>query len=355
VHEIFRGAGVTWPHSLKLGALYISTNPVVWLRSARRLALALARALAQALGADVRISSNLSEVPSTGELAELAAAVRADGVGAVMVEYSSLGPLLAQLEDIPHRLVLMHDLFSARAARFRAAGEKPDHIDISLEEEAERCAYATAICHASLAERDLISPLLPQARHLWLKPNVLVQRGAVRTRAPFACFIGANHAGNRDALKHLLSDIWPGVVAAQPKARLVVAGRIGEFIEAPGPNVEIAGVVKDLAAFAGPDCIGVAPIRLGSGLPMKVAEYLSLGMPVAAYGIGIAGFGGRLDGAVMAGETPAQFTAALIELLQSGELRRSLSAAGFDCAEAIANDTGIDDELALVAAEAARD
>jgi hypothetical protein len=345
VHKIFRGAGVVWPRTLKLGELYIATQPMVWLRFARRLGLALARAV----GLRVRIDSNLSEIPNASELAGLAAAVRAGGARAVMVEYSSLGPLLAQLEDIPHRLLLMHDLFSARAARFRAAGAAPDHIEISLEEEASRCTSATAICHASLAERDIFAALLPNARHLWLKPTVRVRRDMVRTRAPFACFIGSDHAGNRDALRHLLSEIWPGVVAALPEARLVVAGRIGAIVRAGAENVETLGVVKDLGEFAGPDCIGVAPIRLGSGLPIKVAEYLSLGMPVATYRVGVEGFGSRLDGAVMAADTPAQFTEALVRLLQSEELRQSLSAAGLDCAEAFADDCGIDDELRLVA------
>ena len=346
VHPAFQGGAVIWPKTVKFGETYISLSPLVW----GRFALRVAQEALMRLGAKIRIKSQLSDVPKGWERQALCDAIRALGADAVAVEYSSLGPLLGDLTDIPARYVILHDLFSKRAALFRSKGETPDHADITLEEEAAMCAGATGIVYISLAERETFSPLLPGLQHMWLKPSFRVRRDALKDREkPFALFVGADHAGNRDALGHFLNDVWPLVLAKEPGAKLVVAGAIGKFVppETPG-DVEIMGRVDDLATLAGPDVIGLAPIRLGSGTPIKVADYMGLGMPVATYASGVVGFGETLGQAIMRANSTEEYAEHVAALLQSRELRVQMSEAALRCSQALRDEPGLDEEFSCI-------
>lgn len=325
-----------WPYTKRFRGNYVSLLPAVWLRFIRRLGVEARRRLG--LGGEVK--SLLSQIPARGELRAIAKAVRLHDPACVVVEYSSLAPLFDHLSDIRGRGVLMHDLFSSRADSFRAAGKALDHGDMTVAEEAERLRAANLILHASMNELQKLSPLAAQAKHVWMRPTTKAQRDALQTRAPAALFMGADHAGNREALAHLLEDIWPRVRAQIADARLIIAGAVGNGLAAQD-GVEPIGPVDDLATLAGPDRIGLAPIRVSSGVAIKVADYMGLGMPVIGYPGGLDGFGAELDAAAVRVQTPEAFADALINLLNSSDERRARSEAGLKLAETTLSDSGI--------------
>lgn len=323
-----------WPWSARLGGgLYVATRPQPWLRAALRAAVTPLRRAGL-----VEVGSRLSLIPREAEMAAMADAVRALTPDAVVVEYSSLGPLLERLGEAPVRGVLLHDLFASRAAAFRAEGRAPDHADITHEEEAARCRGATLLFHASLNELGAMAPRLPAARHVWLSPRPQqVLETPVPDAAPAAVFFGVNHAGNRDAVDHLLAEVWPAVLALRPDARCLIAGSLCDLYrgrELPD-NIELLGRVPDLAALAGPDRIGLAPTRVGSGVSIKVADYMGLGMPVLAYRGGVEGFGAELDEAVEIAADPGDFAERLARLLDDRELRLARSAQSLEAARAL--------------------
>ena len=332
-----------WPSSVRLGSTFVSTKPLVWFRFAQRLILETARRLKLTRAKPVSL---LSRIPSASEQAELAAVVRRHAPACVVVEYSSFAPAFAHMSQVPGRGVLMHDLFSSRADSFRAAGKKPDHGDITLAQEAQRLASANLVLHASMNELQRLSPLAPGARHVWMRPTTTARRDAQQSRAPAALFMGAGHEGNREGLNHLLTDIWPLVRARLPDAKLVVAGTIGDGLASEN-GIEAVGRVDDLASLAGPDRIGLAPIRVSSGVAIKVADYMGLGMPVIGYPGGLDGFGSELDSASIRVHSTEAFADALVELLTSEEKRRARSEAGLKLAETTLSDSGIVEALAV--------
>lgn len=337
-----RFASVEWPSSLRIGRAYVSLDLSVWSRFVLRLVAELGSRIGIVNG---RPPSLLSRVPSDHELEALATIVRSHSRVCVAVEYSSMAPLFERLRDKSGHIVLMHELFSSRADSFRAAGRPLDHADITLPEEVARLKTVDLVLHASMTELHHIEALLPSARHAWMRPTTLSRRDALVDRTPAALFVGADHAGNREAVDHLLADIWPRVRRRLPDARLIIAGSIGRRVRRQSPGVQVVGSVEDLKEFAGPDRIGLAPIRATSGVAIKVADYMGLGLPVIGYPGGLAGFSEVLESAAISVETPEAFADAVVALLTSSSERRIRSEAGLRLAETTLASSGVVEEL----------
>jgi hypothetical protein len=315
------------PASLRIGARFWSLSPQVW----GRFFVRAAKAVAIRLGAKVHIHSYLGDPLRPGEAKEVVACVMRGGADMAVAEYSSLGPLLDDLASVPNRAVLLHDLFSLRAEQFRANRIAPDFTEVSREAEAQRCRASTVTFYASNNELHVLSPLLPGATSIWLRPEPPVHKVQESDAPPHAVFLGTRHAGNSDALKHLVDDIWPLVLTARPDAVLKVAGSICADLtpeQAATQGVELLGRVSSLTSISGSSAIGLAPTRLASGVSIKVAEYLMLGMPCIVYPVALEGFLDALDDLVVVADEPQAFADRVGELLADEAQRQRMSAKG---------------------------
>jgi glycosyltransferase involved in cell wall biosynthesis len=111
---------------------------------------------------------------------------------------------------------------------------------------------------------------------------------------PFAFyFVGAmEHAPNTGAARWLAEELWPRVVAREPRARLTIAGSrfpvaLRDALAARG--VTIAADVPDLDAFAAPFGAMLAPLFTASGMRVKTLEAMARGKPVIANTLGAGG------------------------------------------------------------------
>lgn len=321
-----------WPGSVRFGDLFISISPVVWGRFAIRLAKEALRRVGVTSPALTGVTSMLGHEPDAREARELADAANARDAALTIAEYSSLGPVLP-LCTAPERSVLLHDLHSLRAAAARAEGRAPDHFELSLEAEAARCAGATSLVYASAEERATLEPLTAGMRQIWMRPdvNIAPPEPEATPSPPRAVFLGTRHAFNSDALVCLLDAVWPAVRRRAPDAQLQIVGSIGEEVpEAQNgrDGVTVLGRVDDLRSIGGPSAIGLAPTRLASGVSIKVAEYLRLGMAVVTLPKALEGFGDALDDLVARGADVESFADEVAALLADAPRRREMAARG---------------------------
>ena len=332
-------ADIHWPGTLKLSNTYWSLSPRVWLRFFWRLAQEVLIRLKIGPSRWKTPWSNLATVPPKGELARIRKLITKNAPDSVMVEYSSLGPLLADLPDTIGKSLLVHDSFAARHALFQSRNEPSDYPDPpSFEEEAQRMAGADAIFHASVNELERFNRLLPAAEHIWFRPTAPVHRDKLADRPQAQLlYIGANQQGSRDAITHFLTDIWPAIRAKAPTAELNIVGPVGRTIakHLVTDGVNILGRVEHLTDFAGPDMIGLLPTQLMSGISIKVGEYLGMGVPIVAYPAGIDGYGDALKGIVQLANTKEAFAEQTLTLLSDQAHRKAISQAGLDAAETI--------------------
>jgi hypothetical protein len=319
-----------WPGSVLVGKTFWSLSPTVWGRFALRLVKeALRRAGMKGWAA--RDRTFLADVPWETEASALAEASDAVPSACAVAEYSSLGPILKRLKNTKRKAVLLHDLFAARADAFKDKG-KTDHTAMTFEQEAERCAPADLLIYASLNEAQRFDPLLPGRTSVWLRPEVPEHAIIADPAKPArAVFLGTRHGGNRDAVIHLVDDIWPKVRAKAPDAKLWIVGSIAQDltpVQAASPGVEILGRVEQLGSVGGGQSIGLAPTRIASGVSIKVAEYLRLGMSCIAYPVALEGFGPSLNDVVDVVQGADAFADRVVALLSADEERQRLGARG---------------------------
>jgi hypothetical protein len=334
LHPLFAGLADerVWPQSVTFGQTYWSLSPSVWGRFAVRIGREIARRLGLKLGDLTYVHRPLADPLPPREAAELAHACDRRPGAVACAEYSALGDMLPLLKHQKERGVLMHDMFSLRALSFQGSNAASNFTPITLEQEAGFVRGADVLFYASVNERAVLQKLAPQAKGLWLRPEVPAYRPVAASGAARAVFLGTRHAGNTDALHHLVDEIWPRVRAAMPGAELWVAGSACADLtsaQASAPGVKPLGRVEKLEMIGGASSIGLAPTRFASGVSIKVAEYLRLGMACVAYPVALEGFGSELSDLVDVVEGPDAFAARVVALMRDDALRAERAARGY--------------------------
>jgi hypothetical protein len=137
---------------------------------------------------------------------------------------------------------------------------------------------------------------------------------------------------NADAVSWWLRDVWPRLRAARPKVRLVIAGdrpsaKLRRRIQAAGAT--LIESPPDLRAVLAGATLALAPMRCGSGVPIKVLEAWSVGVPVVASLWAAAGTSGEPgEDLALAGPGPDSWVAAITSLLDDPAARVRLVANG---------------------------
>lgn len=130
------------------------------------------------------------------------------------------------------------------------------------------------------------------------------RRGAAR----FSFLGGHVHPPNRDAVEWLCGAIVPALAAAFPDMRLDVIGRYpAPFVaDHSGPRVRFRGFVENLGhALRG--TLFLCPLRIGSGMRVKVLEATMHGAPVIATEVGAGGMGLAAGEHYLRAESPEEF------------------------------------------------
>lgn len=96
---------------------------------------------------------------------------------------------------------------------------------------------------------------------------------------------------NVDAATWFARSIFPRVRERHPHARFLIAGAApGPEVKAlAGDGVEVLGFVEDPIPLFRRVELAVAPLRLGSGIKIKVIEYLAAGIPTVCSPVGAEG------------------------------------------------------------------
>jgi polysaccharide biosynthesis protein PslH len=135
------------------------------------------------------------------------------------------------------------------------------------------------------------------------------------------------HFPNVDAARRLKDAIFPLVRARHPRSSLYIVGENppSEF-DADDGAVVVTGHVPDLAPYIARAAVVAVPLRLGSGMRVKVLEALAAGKPVVASPLAIEGLG-VVDGEqLLTAETDDEFAERISLVLGDEALRARLGA-----------------------------
>ncbi len=135
---------------------------------------------------------------------------------------------------------------------------------------------------------------------------------------------------NVDAITWWLREVWPQLHRYHPGVRVVVAGArpaasVRRAVAAAGPDVGLVESPGDLRSILARATLALSPMRCGSGVPIKVLEAWSEGVPVLASAWAVAGTTGRQgEDFRLASQHPVEWVRAILELLADPAERQRL-------------------------------
>ncbi len=136
---------------------------------------------------------------------------------------------------------------------------------------------------------------------------------------------------NEDGIKYFLAEIATQLNTLEENWELVVVGRNpSEAMKADAArfgNVQLTGWVDDVRPYLREAAVCIVPLRIGGGTRMKIYEAMAMGKAVVSTTVGAEGLD-VVDGAnIRLVDEPAEFAAAIGELLLDHARRDAIGAA----------------------------
>lgn len=184
-------------------------------------------------------------------------------------------------------------------------------------------------------DRRLLAALLGREDRLYASPAVV--RMPVRSGEAFQpsvpcrlTFVGSeNHSPNQDAVDWFCRKVAPRLRRSGLDFRFQLVGRwrspyITEQLHALCPEMELTGYVERLD-----DClrgsIALVPIRIGSGMRMKILDAVASGAPVVTTSKGVEGIDLRDGSDCLIADEADRFADAILRLAGDTQLQERLS------------------------------
>lgn len=140
---------------------------------------------------------------------------------------------------------------------------------------------------------------------------------------------------NIDSLTWFLREIHPRILKRRPGTTVRVVGpgsdSFRDALRAPGAMFE--GRVDDVSPFFRTARALLVPLRIGSGVRVKIVQAFGAGLPVVSTTKGCEGLSVGDGKHLMIADEPAEFAAVVCELLDDHALRESLARNGRALAE----------------------
>jgi succinoglycan biosynthesis protein ExoO len=242
--------------------------------------------------------------------------------GVLLLDYAFLTPCIEHCKrGDTISIVLMHDLFSARAAQFDKLGRSDSVVTISEDEEMSLLSAADLVVAIQEDEAAIVKDRLPSQNVVVAPIPVQAAPHAFPGDSDTLLFVGSNTAPNTDALQWFVGEIWPRIRKQRPSARLLVAGSVSWVFSQRAPGVEYLGVVPDLDPLYRRAGVVVSPLRVGSGLKIKLVEALGWGKAIVGTSVSLQGIGALVDDAMAIADTPGAFAAETLRLMDDRDLR----------------------------------
>jgi glycosyltransferase involved in cell wall biosynthesis len=183
-------------------------------------------------------------------------------------------------------------------------------------------AARIGVVRLAVRERQFDPPLA--AEHL---------RGAGEDARPVLVMTGnLGYFVNVDAVTWWLREVWPVLRQVRPEVKVVVAGdrpsgAVRKAVAQAG--VTLVESPRDMRSVLSQATLSLAPMRCGSGVPIKVLEAWAVGVPVVGTPWAVAGTAGRQgEDFRLVGQHPVEWVSAICELLDDPEARRRLAENG---------------------------
>jgi len=139
------------------------------------------------------------------------------------------------------------------------------------------------------------------------------------------------YQANLDAMRYFVADIFDLIHAQRPTARLKITGKTHGVNLQPftrNSSVRFTGYLPDIRPEVAQSWVSIVPLRVGGGTRLKILESLALGTPVISTSKGAEGLDLKPGHEILIADQPHEFARAVVQILDSPELRSELSRNG---------------------------
>ncbi len=141
-------------------------------------------------------------------------------------------------------------------------------------------------------------------------------------------FLGGLHwPPNAQGIVWFAKNVFPKIRARVPDAVLTVIGK-NPPAALTGDGVQVTGYVEDLSPLLAETQAFVVPLHAGGGMRVKIIDAWRWGLPIVSTTIGAEGIAVENGVDILIADTAEAFADAVIRVLQSPELQRSLAENG---------------------------
>jgi glycosyltransferase involved in cell wall biosynthesis len=248
--------------------------------------------------------------------------IRSPEVDIVQVDYPWLASLGERMECRPPKVFIAHEIQAQLVSQLTS---DTGLIDRVREVEGERMRSFDAVITLSPEDQAYTSEM--GVKNVLYSPLAISGAEQCFPARPLInpitlTFIGGyQHSPNRDAVEWLCRDVARALDERRIEHRIRIIGRYPEsFAQAySSDRIAFLGFVEDLReAVTG--TIFVCPLRLGSGMRIKILDAIACGAPVISTRLGARGLG-LIDGeSYLAAESPADFAQRVQQLIQEAGL-----------------------------------
>lgn len=196
-------------------------------------------------------------------------------------------------------------------------------------------AHADVTLAITNDDRDFLRDLGAPGRVETLPAGIDVSRFdealAVEDGEPVVTFFGSmDYHPNEDAALWFTDEIWPEIRASHPEAALELVGK-GPSEElralADDPSVTVTGFVDDITEWVARASVVAIPIRVGTGVRIKILHAMAMGKPVVSTSAGIQGIEVTDGVQARVRDDPSVFAGAVTDLLERPEDRAEIGRA----------------------------
>jgi glycosyltransferase involved in cell wall biosynthesis len=149
--------------------------------------------------------------------------------------------------------------------------------------------------------------------------------------APTLLFVGSmNYPPNVDGAIFFCQEVFPLIKQRVPDAKLLIVGqKPSRAVQAlASDDVTVTGFVESVLPYYQQASVFVVPLRAGGGSRLKILESMALGRPVVSTTLGCEGLSVTCGENILIADTPSDFAAQVVRLLDDEEQWRYLVTSG---------------------------
>lgn len=255
---------------------------------------------------------------------------------AVLVEHVFASKILEAVEGPALKLIDTHDIFAHRHRLFLQRGQPYTYYSLTPRDEERGLRRADVVIaiqddEATALIRRMASPA-PSVRtvsHL-LDLSRRVRPADFRSLS----FVASASGMNQEGLAYFVERVMPLLTASHPDLKLHVAGSICTAVADHAGLVKV-GYVDDLTQVFERGAVSINPVRVGTGINIKLLEALAHGIPVVSTEVGARGVPAALRKAVLVvGDDDAEgFARAIEHVISDRSVYDRLASAAYRAAE----------------------